>query len=522
MEYKMGRRIRRQQSGSFIIIFAIVWIMFSNASSAQWEKIPGLEYTNVYCMLTTSDGVVFVGGDNGTLLRSPDNGSTWTSVMGNGFWVDTVLSLGQGLGYIFAGAFGAGSMFRSSDQGLNWNPANSGMPLDAQIYAFTFADTNLFAATNFGVYSSADSGGSWKIDTAGLQLSQLYPGQDNGLAGIAAAGSKLFTTKWQGGSVYSTSKDSISWEQVSSEYFYTGLAITAIDTNVFIATRNGIYLYGGGTTWLPRNNGLFVSDTSWIEWCIFTKSGTSLFANILTSSIYTRGIYVTTDLGQSWTKLEDSVFAGASINAITANKKYLFASAESSSWRMQLSGVVPVELTSFTAAAGANKITLFWKTATEMNNYGFEIQRSNDKNNFVPVGFVKGSGTTTEPQTYSYIDNISGNFYYRLKQLDFNGTFEYSYVVEAYTLPETFWLNQNYPNPFNPSTKIKFVIPQSSFVNLKVYNVLGNEVATLINEEKLPGEYEVEFNASDLASGIYFYTIRAGNFSQTKKLILLK
>ncbi len=525
----MGHRIPKRLSSSFIITFVIVSAIFLDESFAQWQKIPDLEYTTVYCMLTTSDSVVFVGGDYGTLLRSPDNGSTWTSVMGNGFWVDTVLSLGQGLGYIFAGANGAGSMFRSSDQGLNWNPANSGFPPAAQVnaFAFTFTDTNLYVATNYGIYSSADSGGSWKIDTIGLGLNQLYSGQGDGLAGIVAAGSKLFTIKWQGGSVYSTSTDSISWKQISSDFYHTGLAITAVDTNIFIATQDGIYLYGGGATWLPRSNGLFISDTSRIDWCIFTKSGTSLFANILTSSIYTRGIYVTNDLGQSWTKLDDSAFAGTSINAITANKEYLFASAENSSWRMQLSGITPVELISFTAAVDANKITLSWKTATEVNNYGFEIQRSNDNKNFVPVGFVKGSGTTAEPHTYSYVDNIRGNFYYRLKQVDFNGAFEYSSVVEVSTLPETYLLFQNYPNPFNPSTKIKFVIPpvtsgKSSFVNLKVYDVLGREVATLVNEEKHPGSYEIEFNGSSLSSGIYFYRLSASNFTQTKKLILMK
>ena len=500
----------------------IVCAIFLDESFAQWQKIPDLEYINIYCMLTTSESVVFVGGDYGTLLRSSDNGSTWTSVMGNGFWVDTVLSLGEGLGYIFAGANGAGSMFRSSDQGLNWNPANSGFPPAAQVNAFAFTDTNLYVSTNYGVYSSADSGGLWKIDTIGLGLNQLYPGQGDGLAGIAAAGSKLFTIKWQGGSVYSTSTDSISWKQISSDFYHTGLAITAIDTNIFIATQDGIYLHGGGTTWLPKNNGLFISDTSWVAWCIFTNSGTSLFANILSSSSYTSGIYVTNDLGESWAKLDDSVFAGASINKITANEKYIFASAENSSWRMQLSGIVPVELTSFTAVVDVNKVTLSWKTSTEVNNYGFEIQRSNDNNNFVPVGFVKGSGTTTEPHIYSYIDNIRGNFYYRLKQVDFNGAFEYSNVVEVSTLPETFQLEQNYPNPFNPSTKIKFVIPQSSFVKLKVYDLLGRQITALVNEMKLPGEYQVEFNGNSLSSGIYFYKLQAGNYSSTKKMILLK
>ncbi len=518
----MGHRNRKQLSGTFIIIFAFIWAIFFDESFAQWQKIPDLEYTNIYCMLTSGDSIIFVGGDYGTLLRSSDNGSTWTSVMGNGFWVDTVLSLGQGLGYIFAGANGAGSIYRSSDQGLNWNPANSGFLQSAQVTGFTFVDTKLFAATNCGVYSSVDSGGSWNIDTSGLGLNQSYPGDGNGLAGITSSGSKLYTIKWQGGYVYSKSADSISWQQISSEYLNIGLAITSIDTNIFIAAQKGIYLYEGGTTWLPKNNGLSISDTSWIAQCIFARSGSSLFAKISTSSIYTSGIYVTNDLGENWTKLNDNVFSGSSINAVTANNKYIFVSAGYNSWRMLIEGVVPVELTSFTANAAAAKITLSWKTSTEVNNYGFEIQRSNDNNKFVPVGFIKGSGTTTKPQTYSYVDNISGNFYYRLKQVDFNGAFKYSNVVEAATLPENFQLEQNYPNPFNPTTKIKFIIPKLSFVNLTVYDMLGKEVAALVNEEKNPGSYEVQLDGSKLSSGIYFYVLNIGDKRLSKKMCLLK
>ncbi len=518
----MGYRNLMQSSGSFIIIFIFVWIILFDESFAQWQKIPDLDYTIVYCMLTTGDSVIFVGGDNGTLLRSPDDGTTWTSVMGNGFWADTVLSLGQGLGYIYVGANGAGSIFRSLDQGLSWNSANSGLPPAAQVNAFTFADDYLYTATSYGVYSSADSGKSWKIDTLGLGLNQLYPGDGNGLSGITSFGSKLYTIKWQGGSVYSTSADSVSWKQISSQYLNTGLAITVIDSNIFIATQKGIYLYEGGTTWLLKNNGLFISDTNWIESCIFTRSNSSLFANISTSSIYIKGIYVTNDLGENWTKLDDSVFSGNSVNAIVANKKYIFASTGNSSWRMQLSKVVPVELTSFTAHVNINKITLSWETSTEVNNYGFEIQRSNDNSNFESIGFVKGFGTTTEPHAYSYVDNISGNLYYRLKQVDYNGIFSFSGVVEVSKLPEAFQLEQNYPNPFNPTTRIKFIIPKLSFVNLTVYDILGREEATLVNEEKHPGSYEVDFDGSGLSSGMYFYVLNIGDKRLSKKMCLLK
>jgi hypothetical protein len=147
------------------------------------------------------------------------------------------------------------------------------------------------------------------------------------------------------------------------------------------------------------------------------------------------------------------------------------------------------------------------------------------------VGFVGGSRTTTESKYYSFIDNdIKTGFYnYRLKQIDYDGTYEYSDIVEVEVpAPNEFALLQNYPNPFNPSTKIKFTVPvtlsgvEGSLVTLKVYDVLGNEIATLVNEEKPAGGYSIDFNASNFPSGIYFYQLKAGNFIQTRKMILLR
>ena len=145
--------------------------------------------------------------------------------------------------------------------------------------------------------------------------------------------------------------------------------------------------------------------------------------------------------------------------------------------------------------------------------------------NWDKVGFVNGNGTTTETQSYSFVDEnlVSGKYQYRLKQIDFDGTFEYSNEVEVIvSVPEKFELSQNYPNPFNPNTRIQYAITSNQFVSLKVYDILGNEVETLVNENKPTGNYEINFNASELASGIYFYKIQAGNFIKTKKMILLK
>jgi Secretion system C-terminal sorting domain len=190
------------------------------------------------------------------------------------------------------------------------------------------------------------------------------------------------------------------------------------------------------------------------------------------------------------------------------------------------STTVPVELVSFTASASANVVTLNWATATEINNHGFEIERSVDKTDWKTIGFKEGKGTTSEPQNYSFTDNLSGfsntKIYYRLKQIDYNGNYKNSNIVEIEIAPATFELTQNYPNPFNPSTTISYELPVSSFVTIKVFNVLGNEVSTLVNEQKPAGRYNIEFNASEFPSGVYFYKLQSNSISETRKMILLR
>jgi hypothetical protein len=191
---------------------------------------------------------------------------------------------------------------------------------------------------------------------------------------------------------------------------------------------------------------------------------------------------------------------------------------------------VPVELTSFSANVNDDNVELSWITATETNNQGFEIERSEmsevkSQMEWEKIGFVDGHGTTTESQAYSFQDKnvVTGNYSYRLKQIDFDGTSEYSNVIEVeVTSPSTFSLEQNYPNPFNPSTMISYQLPISGDVTLKVYDVLGNEVETLVDEYKPAGNYKVEFNAANLPSGIYFYKLQVGSLVETKKMLLLK
>jgi len=223
---------------------------------------------------------------------------------------------------------------------------------------------------------------------------------------------------------------------------------------------------------------------------------------------------------------------------------YLFAGISSGE---SVAGPLPVELTSFNAEIESDFVLLTWTTATEVNNYGFEVQRNTlvnpfsieggKKNDWETIGFVEGHGNSYSPKDYSYIDSskLSGEINYRLKQIDTDGTFKYSDVVTinlsivsvASSSEIKNDLFQNHPNPFNPSTIISYQLAKSVIVSLKVYDILGNEVASLIDGEKQSaGNHLVEFNkfsnSNSLSSGIYFYQIIAGQYVNTKKMLLLK
>ncbi len=276
--------------------------------------------------------------------------------------------------------------------------------------------------------------------------------------------------------------------------------------NLKIIHRNTSTYFGITADGYVTNDGFYcpgMPDTAWV----------------LTSQHYSRFFGATATFG-------DGTLRGALINDTAYGNLY----------------PIPVELISFNSSVKNNDVTLTWLTATETNNSVFQIERSKkpDARSEVwqSIEFISGNGTTTKPHTYSYTDkNLSaGKYLYRLKQIDFDGTFEYSKTVEAEILsPNEFILEQNYPNPFNPSTKIRYSIPTPSssiplikernevgFVTLKVYDILGNEIATLVNEYKPAGSYEVEFNSHQLAGGIYFYQLKTDNFIETKKMVYLK
>ena len=287
------------------------------------------------------------------------------------------------------------------------------------------------------------------------------------------------------------------------------------------------------------NNASNVTQSSFSANWTLIASATNYFLDVATDTLFTNII-------AGYNNLNVGNVSTYTVNSnISPNTGYYYrvranniSGSSGNSNVMEVTSLVPVELASFSVQALLNKIKLNWNTATEVNNFGFEIERAVQSETKIKnvqhlqmidwkkIGFVKGAGTSNSPKDYSFIDEnpVGGNnFQYRLKQIDNDGTYKYSEILNVKILPSQFDLSQNYPNPFNPTTTINYEVAVPVNVTLKIYNMLGEEVATLINNQfREAGQYNVNFNASKLASGAYVYRLTAGNFVQTKKMILTK
>ncbi len=236
-------------------------------------------------------------------------------------------------------------------------------------------------------------------------------------------------------------------------------------------------------------------------------------------------IWKSTDVGSSWFKVGSQQDASGTRTVSTSvNSFSIFTVSDGAN-------PLPVELSSFSASVIGAAIKLSWRTETEVNNYGFEILRQGHTSTALSVtdwekiGFVEGYGNSNSPKDYSFTDArvLSGTYSYRLKQIDIDGQFEYSKTIEVNLgAPNKYELAQNFPNPFNPNTSIKFTLPETGTVKLTVYNMLGQEIATLVNGVKEAGTHIINFDAEGLNSGIYMYRIESNGFNEVRKMTLIK
>jgi hypothetical protein len=333
---------------------------------------------------------------------------------------------------------------------------------------------------------------------------------------------------------------------------YASMRITALTTPITLtsATDNQITGYSDDITnsfWSFSNNQLSPSGISagFYRVNYFISYSTSAGVD-MTFKVKNNGTEILQLTGLRRTSNSDrGALAGNGIILISdaADKLSMFANPTSGvnlsvyQSRLSLSRIyktsdinLPVELSSFSASIIGSSVKLNWKTATEINNYGFDVERMSRVNgqtseNWKTIGFVNGSGNSNSPKSYSFTDQSisAGKYSYRLKQIDNDGQFEYSKTIEVdFGAPKKFELTQNYPNPFNPSTTIRFNLPEAGNVKLIIYNILGQEIQTLVNEFKEAGVHTINFNADNLNSGLYIYKLEAGSFIQTRKMTLVK
>ncbi|RPI68551.1 MAG: T9SS C-terminal target domain-containing protein, partial [Ignavibacteriales bacterium] len=447
----------------------------------------------------------------GTVYFSSNTGNTWEKRnIGYG-----IISLAFSKnGNILAGTINSGLLI-SSDKGISWS--NLVIPDVNRIDMIETDDMNrITVSCNGKLYHSPD-GASW-TEIFASDTAFFVPGfltvNDNGT--IFFGGFTFFLEE----KIFYSQDFGTSWNSTGFGTFEDLMSLYSDGTIIYTSFDDGSIKF---------------SDDDGVSWQNFAHlpsgyaSGiTKLTNGVLLASTGAGEIFYTSDNGKIWQSLSAGLpstffnFITADVNEMLYIGHYSEGVYKNDNWF----NVVPVELSSFTVSVIDNDVNLNWITSTETNNSGFEIERmSSSSANWQKIGFAAGSGTTTGNKVYSFKDNnlYPGRYSYRLKQIDYDGSFSYSDDVEIeISIPDKFTLNQNYPNPFNPVTNISFQIAEPVLVSLKIFDIVGNEITVLINEQKEPGFYNLKFDASELSSGTYFYQLKAGNNILTKKLLLLK
>jgi len=516
-----------------------------NLSEWELELLPG--------------GIGYSVGSNLWIAKTTNGYDNWEGLFLNANFVD-VFFTDELTGYAADGRYTGGPLYKTTDGGLTW----FGLPnFPSQVFTsslrsiyFTDSLTGFAGSAPARIIKTTDAGESWYIvnrtgltDTIGLINRFFFINPTTGWA-VTTRGGILKTTD-AGENWFAQLNAGIS-VIFSGVYFVDSLYGWTANlnarpykttnggnnwiqqTNLDIWQSRDVLFNGSLRGFLLESNKLYKTTNGGVTFNLIPEiTGYSVagkFSSYEDSTIFITGYrtFRSLDSGNNWIDFPE--LTGSRITGLSLlGKGFGYASGELGLILLYNDTSVPVELTDFSSSITLNNVTLNWQTATETNNYGFQIERQEAKKSRIEdwknIGFVNGNVTTTEPQAYYFVDkNLeTGKYLYRLKQTDFDGSFEYSNTIEVeISIPTRFSLNQNFPNPFNPSTTIKYSLKDEGRVSLKIFNSLGEEVRTLVNEIKPAGNYEVEFNASELPSGIYIYSIQAGEYISSKKMILLK
>ena len=518
------------------IVVICLWFTIGVSQTYVWElKQAGVTLGGPVIAATYNTDIVYYGSDD-IIYKSIDRGETFiqTGIVVPNSPSDIkniILDNGNPGTFLVATRSSPDEIYKTTDDGQNWLPslenadfAYFGIPMEQDPShpdtIYTISDDQFMRSTNFG--------DSWDTLTTVVGIS-------GGVCDIAVfPDTSIILMGDDGTGIWRSTDSGASWTQVVSSTVsptpgeIPTIAVDYMNPGVAWAVKWGD---GGGVfkstdyglTWTEITNSDFVGENMWTVHVQVDDS------NVLMVGCFScLFVWRSLDGGTTWTKID---IIGRSYQLFVDDSTTQYAAQEGGFFKLTRDPPFPVELTSFSASVEDEQVILYWETANELNNYGFYIERSFQSETWVNMGFVEGNGNSNSPKYYTYKDNsvsLAGTYSYRLKQIDNDGTFEYSFVtIVDIATPVDYELKQNYPNPFNPSTIIKFYIPVSSNVKLKLFNMLGQEVAELIDAEITPGIHKVEFNAVNLSSGTYFYFLEAngdnGNqFSDMKKMVLLK
>ncbi|MGD8305357.1 MAG: T9SS type A sorting domain-containing protein [Ignavibacteria bacterium] len=311
---------------------------------------------------------------------------------------------------------------------------------------------------------------------------------------------------------------------------FGALEVSAKVTGVSVAYNSGQVLngVGGSITYIVTisSNNSSGDPTLSMTGVSIPSGATAVFSDG-SFSVSSNVVHITSGSGTvTLTITDDGTSPVGKTSGITVTCTSTPNDIESNAFDYEVQENVPVELTSFSADISSGNVILKWNTATEVNNYGFEVHRSVKTDDWEVLGFVEGYGNSNSPKNYSFTDdklNASGKYLYRLKQIDNDGTYEFFGPLEIdLVLQLAMGLSQNYPNPFNPTTTISFSLPEAGNISLKIFNSLGEEVATLVNGYTESGVHTVNFNADNLPSGLYIYELNTNEVSLTRKMLYLK
>lgn len=473
----------------------------------SWFPLKLGEYNNLNSihMFDQSRGVAV--GEDGTVLR------TWTG----DFWVSGFSNTYQKLNSVFALNYSdavavgdSGMILRGYYTYQTWVEKSSGVSKNLNSVFFINRDTGWIAGDDGVILKSTNRGLTWDLLNSGTTMDLNSISFTNQFYGWAAGD----------GGILKTTNGGLSWFQhnILNFNYYN---IQLLDSYAgFVLGQNGrlFRTYDGGLNWDSIYTDQY--DLNAISFYnIWEGWSCGQWGKIMR----------TFHMGEIWIdQYENLTLKFNSINTVDDQVCYVTGNNGVILRTLNGGAGIPVELISFTGLQENGCVYLNWQTATEKNNFMFEIQRKIEETEWLTIGYKPGTGTTTELKNYEYKDDCYGipgglKLKYRLKQIDFTGEYEYSSEITIEKLAlNTFAIERNYPNPFNSSTTIKYSIPTKADVIIEIIDVLGKRVTLLVNETKNAGMYEAVWSANNVTSGIYFYRIKAGTFTDTKKMILLK